>query len=245
MDSVITFFNENEMLVYALLCLFLLILVCFIPRKKNKKEEIEEVKTEIKEEKEEPIKEEVKKFEDLTKEDIKDIVNDDTFIYEQATFHEEDKVNELDNLLAIMEHDLELEKAQEETLEDYEDEQEKTAIISYQELLKAARENKIKTSYDDEEAAIITTKPKVKETPVLEEIKKEEELSETKKFKNSDFISPIFGKQETVSNYPKVPNFNRTREQKVKIDDEEVINFDHNTDEEFLENLIAFRNNLK
>ena len=127
MDSVITFFNENEMLVYALLCLFLLILVCFIPRKKNKKEKIEEVKTEIKEEKEEPIKEEVKKFEDLTKEDIKDIVNDDTFIYEQATFHEEDKVNELDNLLAIMEHDLELEKAQEETLEDYEDEQEKTA----------------------------------------------------------------------------------------------------------------------
>ena len=233
MDSVITFFNENNMLIYALLCLFLLVIVCFWPKKKKNEKQTKEDIVEVSEAK------------DLTEEDIHDIVSDDTYIYEQANFTEDNKVNELDNLLAIMEKDLEKEKEQETKVEDYEDEQEKTAIISYQELLKAARENKIKTSYDDEKAAVITTNSKAKETPVLEEIKKEEELSTTKKFKNSDFISPIFGKQETVSNYPKVPNFNHAREKDIKINDEEVINFDNNTDEEFLKKLITFRNNLK
>ena len=230
MDSVITFFNENEMLVYALLCLVLLILLCFMPRKKkhNKIDNKAEDKT----------------LDELTDEDIKDITSDDTFIYEQADFHKDDKVNELDNLLAVMQEDLEKERALEEVTEEYEDEQEKTAIISYQELLKAARENKIKTSYDDEKIAVISTSDNAAKKSDIIEIE-EENLSETKKFKNSDFISPIFGKQESVSDYPKVPNFNHQKQQKKEYIDEELVDFDNNSDEDFLESLIAFRNNLK
>ncbi len=230
MDSVITFFNENEMLIYALLCLVLLILLCFMPRKKkhNKIDNKAEDKT----------------LDELTDEDIKDITSDDTFIYEQADFHKDDKVNELDNLLAVMQEDLEKERALEEVTEEYEDEQEKTAIISYQELLKAARENKIKTSYDDEKIAVISTSDNAAKKSDIIEIE-EENLSETKKFKNSDFISPIFGKQESVSDYPKVPNFNHQKQQKKEYIDEELVDFDNNSDEEFLESLIAFRNNLK
>ena len=230
MDSVITFFNENEMLIYALLCLVLLILLCFMPRKKkhNKIDNKAEDKT----------------LDELTDEDIKDITSDDTFIYEQADFHRDDKVNELDNLLAVMQEDLEKERALEEVTEEYEDEQEKTAIISYQELLKAARENKIKTSYDDEKIAVISTSDNAAKKSDIIEIE-EENLSETKKFKNSDFISPIFGKQESFSDYPKVPNFNHQKQQKKEYIDEELVDFDNNSDEEFLESLIAFRNNLK
>ena len=230
MDSVITFFNENEMLIYALLCLVLLILLCFMPRKKkhNKIDNKAEDKT----------------LDEVTDEDIKDITSDDTFIYEQADFHKDDKVNELDNLLAVMQEDLEKERALEEVTEEYEDEQEKTAIISYQELLKAARENKIKTSYDDEKIAVISTSDNATKKSDIIEIE-EENLSETKKFKNSDFISPIFGKQESVSDYPKVPNFNHQKQQKKEYIDEELVDFDNNSDEEFLESLIAFRNNLK
>ena len=230
MDSVITFFNENEMLIYALLCLVLLILLCFMPRKKkhNKIDNKAEDKT----------------LDELTDEDIKDITSDDTFIYEQADFHKDDKVNELDNLLAVMQEDLEKERALEEVTEEYEDEQEKTAIISYQELLKAARENKIKTSYDDEKIAVISTSDNAAKKSNIIEIE-EENLSETKKFKNSDFISPIFGKQESVSDYPKVPNFNHQKQQKKEYIDEELVDFDNNSDEDFLESLIAFRNNLK
>ena len=230
MDSVITFFNENEMLIYALLCLVLLILLCFMPRKKkhNKIDNKAEDKT----------------LDELTDEDIKDITSDDTFIYEQADFHKDDKVNELDNLLAVMQEDLEKERALEEVTEEYEDEQEKTAIISYQELLKAARENKIKTSYDDEKIAVISTSDNAAKKSDIIEIE-EENLSETKKFKNSDFISPIFGKQESVSDYPKVPNFNHQKQQKKEYIDEELVDFDNNSDEDFLESLIAFRNNLK
>ena len=230
MDSVITFFNENEMLIYALLCLVLLILLCFMPRKKkhNKIDNKAEDKT----------------LDELTDEDIKDITSDDTFIYEQADFHKDDKVNELDNLLAVMQEDLEKERALEEVTEEYEDEQEKTAIISYQELLKAARENKIKTSYDDEKIAVISTSDNATKKSDIIEIE-EENLSETKKFKNSDFISPIFGKQESVSDYPKVPNFNHQKQQKKEYIDEELVDFDNNSDEDFLESLIAFRNNLK
>ena len=230
MDSVITFFNENEMLIYALLCLILLILLCFMPRKKkhNKIDNKAEDKT----------------LDELTDEDIKDITSDDTFIYEQADFHKDDKVNELDNLLAVMQEDLEKERALEEVTEEYEDEQEKTAIISYQELLKAARENKIKTSYDDEKIAVISTSDNAAKKSDIIEIE-EENLSETKKFKNSDFISPIFGKQESFSDYPKVPNFNHQKQQKKEYIDEELVDFDNNSDEDFLESLIAFRNNLK
>ena len=219
MDSVITFFNENEMLIYALLCLVLLILLCFMPRKKkhNKIDNKAEDKT----------------LDELTDEDIKDITSDDTFIYEQADFHKDDKVNELDNLLAVMQEDLEKERALEEVTEEYEDEQEKTAIISYQELLKAARENKIKTSYDDEKIAVISTSDNAAKKSDIIEIE-EENLSETKKFKNSDFISPIFGKQESVSDYPKVPNFNHQKQQKKEYIDEELVDFDNNSDEDFL-----------
>ena len=60
----------------------------------------------------------------------------------------------------------------------FEEEQEANAIISYQELVKAV---------NDKKAHIENPKPLVTDTVPVE-------LEEQPKFKNSEFISPIFGK---------------------------------------------------
>lgn len=239
MDEFVSFVVENQMLIYAIICLLLLIvLVAFAPRKKKVKEEL--------------VDNSPKSTDDLTIEDVTDIVNDDTFIYEKVDIKEEPKVNELDSLLEVMQKDLDAQKVMEtstsDSIDDYEDEQEKTAIISYQELLKAARENKIKTAYDDENAAIMSTRAIEAPEEIVETIS-HDDLTDTKKFKNSEFISPIFGKQEMVTNYPKISNFKHDeatkKESNININDDDVMTFDNTSDEEFLKTLIDFRNNLQ
>lgn len=255
MDELMTFLVENQMLLYAVGCLLLLfILVVFFPKKKKNKKQDIEVKEEI-------VK---KKFEEFTEEEMEELIDDDIFLFEKVTLKEEPKVNELDNLLEIMEQDLEKEKIEEEPKDeyDYEDEQEKTAIISYQELLKAAQENKIHTSYDDEEAAITSTKAiedvkveevietieAIEENNKVEVISNEDKNFKNREFKNSDIISPIFGKQEAKVEYPKIPSFKRNQEEPKRREDilikEEMHSYGNSPDEEFLKTLIDFRNQL-
>ena len=84
-----------------------------------------------------------------------------------------------------------LEKEQEGDIETFEREQEEKAIISYQELLKAT--GKLRE----------LTKENVKEEIQIEDIEKEETVKEEpKKFKNTEFISPVYGKEapESVMN---------------------------------------------
>ena len=75
----------------------------------------------------------------------------------------------------------------------FEEEQEANAIISYQELVQAVKEKRALMEAESKPKEIVKTiEPKPLEVTV-EDIK-EVEVTEKPKFKNSEFISPIFGK---------------------------------------------------
>jgi len=83
----------------------------------------------------------------------------------------------------------------------FEEEQEANAIISYQELVDAVKHKKELMGIKEE----IVTKEAVannisKEMPIVEAIEQVEVKEEPKKFKNSEFISPIFGKDSNRTN---------------------------------------------
>ena len=140
----------------------------------------------------------------------------------------EDKVDLEDMLLKMQKS---LSAKQEEVVENFEAEQEEKAIISYQELLNSMKSSTLEEEIKqhemmEEQTASELTKQKVteflnKETP---KIKKIESLVETeKKFKNTDFISPIFGKQEASVEYPTIKLFD-TSYKHAKKEKEEIMN---------------------
>ncbi|MDD2181642.1 MAG: hypothetical protein PHW32_04670 [Bacilli bacterium] len=104
---------------------------------------------------------------------------------------------ELDNVLDQMRNNL-IEQ-QEVSVKTFEDEQEEKSIISYQELLSVNEEG-----------------PKIEK----DEINKEKSYIDTKlnrSFRNSEFISPIYGRVDNDADYPTIPKFRRA---KLGIDEE-------------------------
>ena len=79
----------------------------------------------------------------------------------------------------------------------FEEEQEANAIISYQELVQAVNEKKARLEKSDV--------PKKNESEIPAELLEnvEEKPTEAPKFKNSEFISPIFGKDSNNDNFLK------------------------------------------
>jgi len=78
----------------------------------------------------------------------------------------------------------------------FEEEQEANAIISYQELVEAVKAKKGLMSSNTPSNAVVEAIEAVEEqndTPI-------EPIKEVKKFKNSEFISPIFGKDSNKTN---------------------------------------------
>lgn len=78
-----------------------------------------------------------------------------------------------------------------------------------------------------------------------EEIKELEEIAspekkETSKFKNTEFISPIYGRQNSNITYPKIASFT-----KAESNEDEIINISNDLDPnvEFLRTLREYRNN--
>lgn len=113
----------------------------------------------------------------------------------------------------------------------FEEDQEENAIISYDELVKRAGAKKIVYKCE-EKNEIIEEKPK--------EIEKIEDVKETKKFKASKVISPIFGiqkeveeKDEVLESFIDLENF--TNDKSSNKED---------SDSEFLNNLKQFRSTL-
>ena len=110
---------------------------------------------------------------------------------------EKDNKSELEKVLEKMQKNLETKP--EEVVEKFEKEQEEKAIISYQELVKSLKkgnvENTIETSIEEKE--LKDSRPELKQivdsikNPVISNIKET-----SKKFKNTEFISPVFGKME-------------------------------------------------
>ena len=207
----------------------------------NKEEPIiqEEVKPEESIVKEEP-EEVVKPEEPLRKEEVnpKYFEDDDTYVYEKVDFNKSDKKNDLDNIINQMAEDSKNPK----TTDEFEDAQEKTAIISYQELQKAKEENRLHTYDDeDEENSLQEEVNHYKdELLTIDPIKKDDGEHH---FKPSAIISPVSGKVDADLEYQKIPNF-----KKDKIEEKDTDNIikeeDYSQDEEFLKSLIDFRNNL-
>jgi|GEM_PF-4416035 len=183
---------------------------------------------------------EAKEPEPLPQEEVspKPFVDENNYVYETLDFNNSEKKNDLDNIINKMAEDSKNPK----TTDEFEDAQEKTAIISYQELQKAKEENRLHT-YDDED----------EENSLQEEVNhyKDELLTvdPVKKddgehhFKPSAIISPVSGRVDVDLEYQKIPNF-----KKDKIEEKDTDNIikeeDYSQDEEFLKSLIDFRNNL-
>lgn len=175
------------------------------------------------------------------------------------------KIGNLENILKEMQENVNLKP--EDVVEKFEKEQEENAIISYQELVDNVKSGKIEVA-DDEESNINFVENLAYESEINEPIEAIEEIKETvtpqmvkdavesistssikevpKKFKQSDFISPIYGvidnskldyptiKKEQKNNYFNIMNTNDYNELTEEIKKQE----------EFLNALKEFRNNL-
>lgn len=160
---------------------------------------------------------------------------------------------ELERVFNMMSADLEAEEEEISPIDEFEREQEENAIISYQELIKQAKakgqikEEPAKIKEDNFEALEeeIYSKPSYQEVyetheeeiyskPSYQEVyetHEEKPVEEKKKFKNSEFISPIFGIQNGNPSYPTVKKIDRSK----KVEDENT---------QFLNSLKEFRENL-
>lgn len=176
---------------------------------------------------------------------------------------------DLDDMLAKMQKSLD--SKQEQVVENFEAEQEEKAIISYQELLNSMKNNNLDEEIKQNELQQEKTATSLATTKVTEflereapKIKKIESLVENKekKFKNTDFISPIFGRQEAKIEYPTIKLFDTGKHVKKEQDDlineideiknepvknERIIKVSTEIDtknDEFLRALKEFRSNL-
>ena len=160
---------------------------------------------------------------------------------------------ELERVFNMMSADLEAEEEEISPIDEFEREQEENAIISYQELIKQAKakgqikEEPAKIKEDNFEALEEESYPKPSYQAVYEtheeelyskpsyqeiyETYEEKPVEEKKKFKNSEFISPIFGIQNGNPSYPTVKKIDRSK----KVEDENT---------QFLNSLKEFRENL-
>lgn len=142
-----------------------------------------------------------------TKEEVieDDIPVSQETIYEEEK-QEEEKKEEAKQELERLEKTLQEEKEERVGPTDFEIEQERTAIINYEELKKAAgtiesRDEKLLQDEGNEPISIDdlyrrenTKREEIKEETKQEEVRVEiEKQEEEKKFKNSEVLSPVFG----------------------------------------------------
>ena len=178
-------------LVFFLFIAIMIFLVLASAKKSFKKNNVEEdpIKK-IKFKNEENIEEVFEKLKENRMKTEDNIIEDNL---EEETYKEkiEEEKNAIKSVLEKMEKDLEKEK--EGDIETFEREQEEKAIISYQELLKQA--GKLRELTEDKK------NQDLKKDIKIEEVKKEEkkEPEEHKKFKNTEFISPVYGKEAPES----------------------------------------------
>lgn len=207
-----------------------------------------------------------RKIKDTFKE-IEDIVNSPDIKEEEETYKPE-VAFELEQILEKMQKDVEV--PPEEVVRKFEEEQEKNAIISYQELLDSVNNNKISIEEDEDgdidyvaalEQQMNDVSPESIETPVFDtkletiddyankshlDIIDELDIDEKpRKFKNSEVISPVFGRDIPDYEYKTINSFANTNN---KIEVEQVagasVDSEIKKNEDFLKALIEFRNNL-
>lgn len=171
--------------------------------------------------------------------EIEDIVNSDDTSVEEETYKPE-VAFELEKILDKMQQDISV--PPEEVVRKFEEEQEKNAIISYQELLDSVNNNKINVVEDEEgeidyvaqlEAQMSEDVSSTIETPVFDtrlesiddfankshlDIIDELDIGEApKKFKSSEVLSPVFGRDIPNYEYKKIDSFANTNN-KVEVE---------------------------
>ena len=160
----------------------------------------------------------------------------------------EEKSNELTSILDKMQKDIEVRP--EQVVANFEAEQEKNAIISYQELVDCVKNNKIQVM-DDEDCEVNFVnelEKEINQEPIVNIKQKSEqthldlidEINDNKKFTSSEFISPVYGR---MNSYNQVSNPNSLKLGENTMDLEPVAN-EIKKNEDFLKNLVDFRNNL-
>lgn len=117
----------------------------------------------------------------------------------------DDKTKELEEVLEKMQKDLETKPV--DVVANFEREQEEKAIISYSELVKT-----LKKGVPEEEKTLDILVDEIKTSAASNENKSD------KKFKNTDFISPVYGKMEEHLDYPKVNSFKQEDDIKEYLD---------------------------
>ena len=200
-------------------------------------------------------------------EEIEAISNNDS---EEVSDVKPEIAFELEKILDQMQHDMEVKP--EEAVRMFEEEQEQKAIISYQELVDSVNSNKIDV-VDDEEGdmdyvaaleAQINPSVDYKEEVISDKIDNNTEVFDDyankshldvidelnydeapKKFKSSELLSPVFGRMQPDFEYKKIGSFATTNN---KVEVEQVagntVDTDIKKNEDFLNALIEFRNNL-
>lgn len=160
--------------------------------------------------------------------------------------------NELEEMLDKMQKTIE-KKDEMDSVDNYEFEQEESSIISYQELLAAAKKdfpqisNSVKIEPEEELNLI---QEKILKEELKPEILEVEEPKENKKFKSSVFISPIYGVKEKENiaelkkDYFKTITDNKSNNVDISINNTDDLNYENEINEQFVEDLKTFRNNL-
>lgn len=170
--------------------------------------------------------------------------------------------NELENIIKKMQEDMEIKP--EDVVKKFEEEQEEKAIISYQELVDNVKAGKIEV-VDDEQSDVnfvdsliknsenepimaIDNDEESKVTPemikeAIENISSSSIKEEPKKFKQSEFISPIYGVMDNKFDYPTVKRTSNMLDIMNTRDYNELTE-EIKRQEEFLNALKEFRKNL-
>lgn len=174
------------------------------------------------------VNEPIEIYEEEIKEDFKET------LVENNVIEEKNNKMDLEAMLSKMEETL---NEKDKAIANFELEQEEKAIISYEELKKAVNQNNNTTV--TKVASLEPKKEVVEKREVVNNIK------DNRNFKNTDFISPIYGRMDNNYEYPTISNI----EEEVKDEPKEnvIVGAKHskNNNEAFLDSLKQFRRNLE
>ena len=177
-------------IISVLVATIIFVLYLIIKERKKDQDEIDEIMSSLVEPKRRPIVEIEEAEEEVKEKTIEKVVEEKT----------EEKPLDIEAMLEQMQKDLNT-KA-EDVVATFEQEQEENSIISYQELVRSLKGEKIIKEP-------VVEKEEVKEPVQLSLDAVIEEDTAEKKFKNTDFISPVYGKMNEKLDYPTVPQFNK------------------------------------
>ncbi len=172
-------------------------------------------------------------------------------VTKELTEEQKQAKEEIERVFNIMSADLENSNDVPSVIDEFEREQEENAIISYQELIKQAKSKGqiINEDFVEEDSP---SEPDYEPTHTKYEIYEETSIKEKKhtykvpvseategdkKFKNSEFISPIFGIQGNNTSYPAVKKLEKEKRETKK-------DYETDANAQFLKSLKEFRENL-